>query len=102
MREELTRDRLEGARLSVEFDVDHIEVHDANFYVPYTVFNTGSEAILAAEIWFDIYESGQLVNTAEVRVQFLPLRGTQTGVFVTEYDPGTHDMYGRVESMQFP
>ena len=34
LREELTRDTGDGGRLSIEFDVDHVEFHDQNYYVP--------------------------------------------------------------------
>jgi uncharacterized protein (TIGR02588 family) len=102
LREELTHEALEGGQLNIEFDIDNVEFRDGNFFVPYIVTNTGSEAILLADIWFDIYQDEHQVSSAEVRVQFLPLRGAQSGVFVTPYDPATHEMYGRVETMQFP
>jgi uncharacterized protein (TIGR02588 family) len=70
--------------------------------VPYTVFNTGSEAISSAEIWIEVTDGERVVESAEINVQFLPLQGKQDGVFVTTRDPATYALRTWVESLQFP
>ena len=102
LREESLRQEGDGAGIEVTFDVDNTRVQDQNYYVPYTIENTGSQAIMTAEIWFEMYEGGRMLESAEVTVQFLPLKGTQDGVYVTRFDPATRDLRGRLESMQFP
>jgi uncharacterized protein (TIGR02588 family) len=71
-------------------------------YVPYTALNTGSEAISAAEIWIEVSDGERVVESAEITVRFLPLRGKQDGVFVTTRDPKIYPPQSRVESLQFP
>jgi uncharacterized protein (TIGR02588 family) len=100
--EESRREDDVAADLRMTFDVEQTVARGGNFYVPYTIRNLGSAAISSAEIWIDIYSQNELVDSAEVTVQFLPLQGSQDGVFVTPYDPATHTVFGRVESLQFP
>lgn len=100
--EESRRLEAEAADLRMTFDVERTAARGGSFYVPYTVRNQGSAAISSAEIWIDIYADGEFVDSAEVTVEFLPLQGVQDGVFVTPYDPSTHTVVGRVESLQFP
>jgi uncharacterized protein (TIGR02588 family) len=100
--EESRREDADAADLGMSFDVERTVARGGNYYVPYTVRNQGSAAITSAEIWIDIYFENELVDSAEVTVEFLPLQGSQDGVFVTPYDPSTHTVVGRLESLQFP
>ncbi len=100
--EESRREEAGVADLGMSFDVERTVVRGGNYYVPYTVRNQGSAAITSAEIWVDIYFENVLIDSAEITVQFLPLQGSQDGVFVTPYDPATHTVLGRLESVQFP
>ena len=96
--------RYEGDRaaLQVTFDTERAVARDESFYVPYTVRNTGSDAISSAEIWIEVYDGERLVESAEITVQFLPLQGTQDGMFVTTHDPATYPPYTRLESLLYP
>jgi uncharacterized protein (TIGR02588 family) len=100
--EEARRQEGDGAPLQITFDTEQAAARDETFYIPYTVTNTGSEAISSAEIWIDIYDGERVVESAEINVQFLPLQGTQDGTFVTTRDPASHALRSRVESLQFP
>ncbi len=100
--EELRRQEGDPAGLHVTFDTEHVAQRGGSFYVPYTVFNTGSEAISSAEIWIEVTDGERVVESAEINVQFLPLQGKQDGVFVTTRDPATHALRTWVESLQFP
>jgi uncharacterized protein (TIGR02588 family) len=100
--EESQRERADAGSLEVTFDRDHVAARDDAFYVPYTVRNTGSRAINAAKLWFDVYDGERVVDSAEVTVEFLPLEGKQDGLYVTTYDPATHRLQARLESVQFP
>ena len=100
--EESRRQDGAGASLQVTFDTEHAAATDASFSIPYTVLNTGSEAISSAEIWIDVYDGERVVDSAEINVQFLPLQGKQDGTFVTTRDPASHALRSRVESLQFP
>ena len=100
--EESRRQEADRAAVQVTFDTERAVASGESYYVPYTVRNTGSDAISSAELWIDVYAGQQLVESAEIMVQFLPLQGRQDGVFVTTYDPTSHSLESRVESIQFP
>jgi uncharacterized protein (TIGR02588 family) len=102
LREEADLQGSAGAGVDVTFDEDNVTLRGDRYYVPYTVVNTGSTAIASAEIWIEVYAGERLVESAEVRVQFLPLYGKQDGIYVTALDPATHTFRGRLESLQFP
>jgi uncharacterized protein (TIGR02588 family) len=96
------RQQGDAAGLQVTFDTERVVSSGESFYVPYTVVNTGSEAISSAEIWIEVVAGERVVESAEITVQFLPLQGKQDGMFVTTRDPATHALRSRVESLQFP
>ncbi len=100
--EESRRQQGDAAGLQVTFDTEGIVAHGESFYVPYTVFNSGSEAISSAEIWIEVFDGERVVELAEITVQFLPLQGKQDGIFVTTRDPASHALRSRLESLQFP
>ena len=100
--EESQRQHGDGTALQVTFDTDRATAYGESFYIPYTVVNTGSEAISSTEIWIEVYDGERVVESAEINVQFLPLRGKQNGLFVTTQDPASHSFRSRVESLQFP
>jgi uncharacterized protein (TIGR02588 family) len=100
--EEARRVENASGNLEITFDEERTEFLDGTYRIPYTVRNTGSEAIAEAEIWFDAYDGDRVVESIEISVQFLPLQGVQEGVYVTALDPATHPVVGRLESLQFP
>jgi uncharacterized protein (TIGR02588 family) len=100
--EESHRQQGDAAGLQVTFDTERVVSSGESFYVPYTVVNTGSEAISSAEVWIEVVAGERVVESAEITVQFLPLQGKQDGMFVTTRDPATHALRSRVESLQFP
>jgi uncharacterized protein (TIGR02588 family) len=94
-------DRIAG-EIQIELQAEDAEYRDGIYYVPYLVTNTGSVAITSAEIWFEVYAGTELVESAEINISSLPLRGTQEGIYVTPLDPNTHEFRGRLETVQFP
>jgi uncharacterized protein (TIGR02588 family) len=100
--EESRRQQGDAAGLRVTFDTGLAVPRGESFYVPYTVVNTGSEAIASAEIWIEVSDGERVVESVEITVQFLPLQGKQDGMFVTTRDPASHVLRSRVESLQFP
>jgi uncharacterized protein (TIGR02588 family) len=102
LEEESIRQEEDGSSLLVTFDINDSRREGNSFAIPYTVLNTGSEAISSADVWIDVYDGEALVESAEITVEFLPLQGQQRGEYVSAYDPATHTLRGRVESLQFP
>lgn len=99
---ESQRARESRVNLEMTFDTASLWIEDGLYHVPFSVMNDSSEAIVAADIWFEISANGEMIDTDEITVQFLPLQGRQDGVYVTQYNPATHDLGGRLESVQFP
>lgn len=101
-REEAFRQNEPGTSLAVEFAGEASQVVEGSYYVPYVVENTGASAISSAEIWIEVFAGQSLVESAEIQVEFLPLQGKQHGIYVSKFDPQTHTLRGRLESLQFP
>ena len=100
--EESRRQEGDGAALQVTFETER-SIHEGEiYYVPYTVRNTGSDAISSADVWIDVYDGEQLVESAEITVQSLPLQGKQDGVFVAAHDPASHALRSRRELLLLP
>jgi uncharacterized protein (TIGR02588 family) len=97
----LRRESTEGD-VSVTFDTAAAAGLRDGHHVPYTVTNTGAEAISEADLRFEVYDGDRVVDSADITVRLLPLRGTQDGVFVTKFDPASHDLRARLVSLQFP
>ena len=100
--EEARRQEGDGAALQVTFETERSTQEGEIYYVPYTVRNTGSDAISSADVWIDVYDGEQLVESAEITVQSLPLQGKQDGVFVTAHDPASHALRSRRELLLLP
>jgi uncharacterized protein (TIGR02588 family) len=92
----------DSGNIEMTFDIEQSEFRDGAHFIPYTIRNTGREAISSAEIRIDVSDSKRVVDSAVITVQFLPVHGSQTGVYVTSLDPATHTVEGRLESVQFP
>ena len=101
LEESLRSDGAEG-NVAVGFDTAGALTRPDGHYVPYTITNTGTEAISTADLRLEVYDGDHLVDSAEITVRLLPLRGTQDGVFVTTFDPATHDLRAQLVSLQFP
>jgi uncharacterized protein (TIGR02588 family) len=100
--EESRRQAENGASVLVTFDNEGARSDGESYYIPYTVMNTGDQAISSADIWIEVYDGTDRVESAEITVEFLPLEGKQDGVYVSAFDPTTHTLRGRLESLQFP
>lgn len=97
--------RIEGsapAGLEVTFDVGRTITRDDRYFVPYTVFNHGGQAIDSAEIRFQVLSGETVLQEDDIFVQFLPLDGNQIGLYATELDPATHSFRARPITLQFP
>jgi uncharacterized protein (TIGR02588 family) len=102
LNEEARRQNEPGANLSVSFDNEAARMAGESFYIPYTVTNTGSTAIMSADIWIEVFDDQTLVESAAITVEFLPLQGKQHGIYVSRLDPRTHQLRGRLEALQLP
>jgi uncharacterized protein (TIGR02588 family) len=92
----------EPTRLSVAFHLDRVTVQDESYFVPYTIENRGAQAIDTAQVRFEVLSGDSVVHSDEITIQFLPLDGIQTGVFVTPLDPATHTLRAVPVTIQYP
>lgn len=93
----------EGAPgVAVFFDPGESTHRDDGFYVSYSVRNTGNTGIVAAEIWIEVFDGDELVESAEITVESIPLQGTQDGIYFSQFDPGLYTFRGRLESLLLP
>jgi len=102
LKEEARIEGSEPAGLIVTFATDRSFVRDDSYYVPYTVINRGAEAIDSAQIRFEVLSGNEVVQSNDLAVQFLPLDGIQTGLFVTQHDPNTHTFRASPITLQSP
>lgn len=97
-----TSSRSDFGGLEVTFDVEATIEREEGFFVPYTITNRTSSGLAAAEIWIEVFDGDAMVETAEVRVEFLAVESEQKGLYVSSYDPSRFDFRGRLESLLFP
>lgn len=100
--EEAKRSHETDFGIAVTFERDDVIVKGEQFYVPYRVTNIGGSAISSAEVWIEVMDERNLLETAEVTVSFLPLNGHQEGIYVSKFDPERYAFTGRLESLLFP
>lgn len=100
--EEAQRSHEADYGVAITFDRDLVSRNGVEFYVPYRVTNVGDAAISSAEIWIEVRDERELLETAEISVSFLPLNGHQDGIYVSRFDPGRFAFSGRLESLLFP
>lgn len=100
--EEVQRSHESDFGVAITFDKGLVTQKGVEFYVPYRVTNVGDAAISSAEVWIEVRDAGELLETAEITVSFLPLNGHQDGIYVSRLDPGRFAYSGRLESLLFP
>lgn len=88
--------------LEVTFDIEETVERGEGYFVPYSITNHTSSGVAAAEIWIEVFDGEQMVETAEIRVEFLPIESRQEGLYVSNYDPAHYAFYGRLESLLYP
>jgi len=88
--------------LEVTFDIEGTIERSEGFFVPYAITNHTSSGVAAAEIWIEVHDGEQLLEQAEIRVEFLAVESRQEGLYVSSYDPAEYEFHGRLESLLYP
>jgi uncharacterized protein (TIGR02588 family) len=80
------------------------EIRKANgqFYVPFTVTNTGGETAELVTVEAQLFVDGQVSETASQEVDFLSADEIQSGAFIFNTDPNKGKLIIRVTGYQFP
>jgi uncharacterized protein (TIGR02588 family) len=90
------------AGLEVTFDHEETIERNEGFFVPYAITNHTSSGIAAAEIWIEVFDGDRMVETAEIRVEFLAVESRQEGLYVSKFSPTEYEFRGRLESLLYP
>ncbi len=88
--------------LEVTFDLEETIERNEGFFVPYAITNHTSSGIAAAEIWIEVFDGDRMVETAEIRVEFLAVESRQEGLYVSKFSPIEYEFRGRLESLLYP
>lgn len=92
----------EIAGLEVTFDREATIERGEGFFVPYAITNHTSSGVAAAEIWIEVFDGDRMIETAEIRVEFLPVESRQEGLYVSKFNPAKYEFRGRLESLLYP
>lgn len=100
--EQFLRREPAGVLVAVAVATDRAEERGGRFYVPFTVANDGAEPATNVAIVFEVRRGETVVEESTADVPFLPVDGHQEGELVTALDPATHEIVGRVGTLQAP
>lgn len=72
------------------------------FYVPFTVTNTGGETAESVQVVAELRLKGKVEETGEQQIDFLSSGETEEGAFVFSLNPGSGELTLRVASYKRP
>lgn len=73
-----------------------------DFYVPFTVTNTGGETAASVQIIAELKSQGQVVATGEQQIDYLSSGEIEKGAFVFNSNPSEGELILRVASYKSP
>lgn len=79
-----------------------VEQRQGQYYVPFTVINTGGETAATVQVVAELRIDGTLVEWGEQQIDFLSSREEAEGSFILTHDPAAGDLTVRVASYQTP
>ncbi|MBW4467235.1 MAG: TIGR02588 family protein [Pegethrix bostrychoides GSE-TBD4-15B] len=86
--------------LSVQ--IEAMRVRDGQFYIPFTVENTGGDTAEAVQIVGELRQGEQIIENGEQQIDFLASHEQQSGAFVFTQNPQMGRLSLRVASYQLP
>ena len=87
--------------LSVKID-SKIRQVEGQYYVPFTVTNSGGETAESVEIVAQLLSSGEISETGTQQIDFLSRKEERSGEFVFDRDPQQGKLTIRVASYRLP
>ncbi|MEG4228698.1 TIGR02588 family protein [Microcoleus sp. N9_B2] len=72
------------------------------FYVPFTVTNTGGETAESVQIIAELRVNGEIVESGDQQIDFLSSGETQEGAFIFSRDPRQGELIVRSSSYKLP
>ena len=81
---------------------DAVRADGGQFYVPFTVTNTGGNTAQMVQVVAELSVNGKVVEDGQQEIDFLAVRETADGAFVFTQDPQAGELTLRVASYQEP
>jgi uncharacterized protein (TIGR02588 family) len=72
------------------------------FYVPFTVANTGGETAESVQIIGELRVNGEVVESGDLQIDFLSSGETEEGAFIFSRDPRQGELIVRSSSYKLP
>ncbi len=72
------------------------------FYVPFTVTNTGGETVESVQVIAELRVNGEVLESGDQQVDFLSSGETQEGAFIFSRNPSQGELIVRSSSYQLP
>ena len=91
-----------GAWLEVRLAPERTERRGDLFYVPFTIANRGAAPAEGVTLVFEVRQGEEVLEESTADIQFLANSGSAAGEVVTQHDPATHEITGRVGTLQTP
>ena len=79
-----------------------VQQREDQFYVPFTVENTGGDTVESVQVIAELTVDGQVVEDGEQQIDFLAGNETQEGAFIFTQDPAGGELTVRVASYKMP
>ncbi len=79
-----------------------MRVREGQFYIPFTVENTGGDTAEAVQIVGELRQGEQIIESGEQQIDFLASHEQQSGAFVFTQNPQMGRLSLRVASYQLP
>jgi uncharacterized protein (TIGR02588 family) len=72
------------------------------FYVPFTVTNTGGETAESVQIIAELRVNGEVLESGDQQIDFLSSGETQEGAFIFSHNPSQGQLIVRTSSYKLP
>lgn len=88
--------------LALMHDSKAVHAAQGQFYVPFTVANTGGETAESVQVIAELRVNGEVEEAGEQQIDFLAGDETEEGAFVFSRDPRQGELILRVASYKLP
>lgn len=88
--------------VSVTIDPQKMRQVEEQFYVPFTVINTGGETVESVEVIAQLKVNGEVEEEGSQQIDFLSDGETQSGAFIWNRNPKKEELIVRVTGYRLP
>jgi uncharacterized protein (TIGR02588 family) len=88
--------------LKISSSVAEIRAIDGQYYVPFSIANTGGRTAESVQVIGEIRTAGEVEETGDISIDFLARNEKEEGAFVFSRDPRQAELSIRVASYKLP